>query len=339
VGTVCSAGVTHEELRPLLAGYAAGTLDEAGCEAVRRHLAGGCVACLRDVFDRPVGCPGPPRARRRPRRGPPPRRGLRVLAVGIGVALAALGVRAISDLRGTAARVSALETQRGALSVRVAALEHDAEAARRELEAARAEAAELARAVHATAEADAEQGRQLETAETRVAGLARMLGARQREIRRLRTEADARGTLAALLGAPGLEVLPLAAVAPFRDVRGHVLWHPTQDTVLLCASGLPLLPAGSSYQVRLAFDEDREQAGPSFRPTGAARSRSRSGSAEPPSAARRARPPRAGRRARARRRPFPLTSVYGAISRPERPLRKARVSVEQRFASSPAAAL
>src|SRR5205814_9270889 len=44
--------------------------------------------------------------------------------------------------------------------------------------------------------------------------------------------------------------------------------HPTQDTVLLYASGLPLLPAGSSYQVRLAFDEDREQAGPSFRPDG-----------------------------------------------------------------------
>ncbi len=95
-----------------------------------------------------------------------------------------------------------------------------------------------------------------------------MLGARQREVRRLRTEADARGTLAALLGAPGLEVLPLAAVAPFRDPRGHVLWHPTQDTVLLYASGLPLLPAGSSYQVRLAFDEGREQAGPSFRPDG-----------------------------------------------------------------------
>ena len=30
---------------------------------------------------------------------------------------------------------------------------------------------------------------------------------------------------------------------------------------------------------------------------------------------------------------------YGAISRPERPVRKARVSVEQRFAPSPAAAL
>ena len=267
MGTVCSAGVTHEELRPLLADYAAGTLDEAGCEAVRRHLAGGCVACLRDVFDRPVGLPRTPASPPAPAPRPAPRRrGLRVLAlaVGLGLALAA----PIAALRGTAARVSALETQRGALSARVAALEHDVEAARRELEAARAEAAELARAVHATAEADAEQRRQLEAAEARAAGLARMLGARQREVRRLRTEADAHGTLAALLGAPGLEVLPLAAVAPFRDPRGHVLWHPTQDTVLLYASGLPLLPASSSYQVRLAFDEGREQAGPSFRPDG-----------------------------------------------------------------------
>src|SRR5439155_1224322 len=149
--------VTHEELRPLLAGYAAGTLDEAGCEVVRRHLAGGCVACLRDVFDRPVGLPRTPASPAAPAPRPaPPRRRVPVLAVGVGV----------------------------------------------------------------------------------------------------------------VLGAPGLEVLQLAAVAPFRDVRGHVLWHPTQDTVLLYASGLPLLPAGSSYQVRLAFDEDREQAGPSFRPDG-----------------------------------------------------------------------
>src|SRR5206468_1244201 len=123
VGTVGSAGVTHGELRPLLAGYAAGTLDEAGSEAVRAHLADGCVACLRDVFDRPVGLPRTPASPAAPAPRPaPPRRGVRVLAVGIGVALAALGVRAIGDLRGTVARVSALETQRGALSARVAAL-------------------------------------------------------------------------------------------------------------------------------------------------------------------------------------------------------------------------
>src|SRR3989454_8061833 len=89
VGTVCSAGVTHEELRPLLADYAAGTLDEAGCEAVRRHLAGGCVACLRDVFDRPVGLPRTPASPPAPAPRPaPPRRGLRVLALAVGLGLA-----------------------------------------------------------------------------------------------------------------------------------------------------------------------------------------------------------------------------------------------------------
>jgi len=191
-----------------------------------------------------------------------------VLPVAIGLALAGLAVGVIGELRGTAARVSELETKRAALSERVAAFEHDGEATRRELEAARAEAAELAQAIHATSEVDAEQRRQLEAAEERAAGLARLLGARQREVRRLRTEADARGTLAALLGAPGLEVLPLAAVAPFREGRGHVLWQPTQNTVLVYASGLPPLRPGNTYQVRLAFDEGGEQAGPSFRPDG-----------------------------------------------------------------------
>jgi len=276
VGTVCSADVTHEELRPLLAGYAAGTLDEAGCEAVRVHLASGCVACLHDVFDRPVGLPrtppGPPAPAPRPASAARQPRGLGVLAVGLGLVLAALGVRTIGELRGrqagTAARVTELEMERGTLSARVAALEHDAAAARRELEAARAEALDLAQAVRATAEADAERRRQLEATEARAAWLARQLGARQREIDRLRMAADARGTLAELLGAPGLEVIRLAAVAPFRNVRGHLLWDPAHDTVLLYASGLPPLPAASTYQVRLGFDDGREQAGPSFRPDG-----------------------------------------------------------------------
>src|SRR5439155_533469 len=81
--------------------------------------------------------------------------------------------------------------------------------------ASRAEASDLAQAVRATAEADAERRRQLEATEARAAWLARQLGARQREIDRLRMAADARGTLAELLGAPGLEVIRLAAVAPF----------------------------------------------------------------------------------------------------------------------------
>src|SRR5437773_1899630 len=154
VGTVCSADVTHEELRPLLAGYAAGTLDEAGCEAVRVHLASGCVACLHDVFDRPVGLPrtppGPPAPAPRPASAARQPRGLGVLAVGLGLVLAALGVRTIGELRGrqagTAARVAELEPERGTLSARVAALEHDAAAARPAPEAARAEALDLAQA-------------------------------------------------------------------------------------------------------------------------------------------------------------------------------------------------
>src|SRR6266516_898067 len=197
------------------------------------------------------GCPGPPRARRHPRRGPPPRP-----ASPGGSACSPSGWASCSPRSGCGR------------SARCAALEHDAAAARRELEAARAEALDLAQAVRATAEADAERRRQLEATEARAAWLARMLGARQREIDRLRTAADARGTLAELLGAPGLEVLRLAAVAPFRDVRGHLLWDPAHDTVLLYASGLPPLPAASTYQVRLGFDDGREQAGPSFRPDG-----------------------------------------------------------------------
>src|SRR5437867_1822378 len=187
VGRVVSRGVTHEELRPLLAGYAAGTLDEAGCEVVRAHLADGCVACLLDVFDRPVGLPRTPPA---PAASPPPepeaadgarpRRGLRQVAVGLGLVLAALGVWAIGELRG---REAAYRDQ--ATSVAAAAADLEA---------------------------------------------------------------------------------PLAAVAPFRDVRGHVLWQPAHETALLYASGLPRLPAGSTYRVRLGLDDGREQAGPSFGP-------------------------------------------------------------------------
>jgi len=277
VGRVVSRGVTHEELRPLLAGYAAGTLDEAGCEVVRAHLADGCVACLRDVFDRPVGLPRTPPA---PAASPPPepvaadgarpRRGLRRVAVGLGLMLAALGVWAIGELRGREAAYRDQARSVGAraadLEARVAALERDLEARRRELGEARAEASRQAQAVRDAAEVNAEQRRQLEVTDARADVLTRALRARQRQINRLRAAADARGTLAELLGAPGLEVLPLAAVAPFRDVRGHVLWQPAHETALLYASGLPRLPAGSTYRVRLGLDDGREQAGPSFGP-------------------------------------------------------------------------
>jgi hypothetical protein len=52
--------VTHDEVRRLLPGYAAGTIDDAAADAVRRHIAEGCLECLHEVFARPVGTPAPP---------------------------------------------------------------------------------------------------------------------------------------------------------------------------------------------------------------------------------------------------------------------------------------
>jgi hypothetical protein len=51
--------VTHDAVRELLAGYAAGVLSDAHSNVVRAHLAGGCLECLQDVFSRPVGLPLP----------------------------------------------------------------------------------------------------------------------------------------------------------------------------------------------------------------------------------------------------------------------------------------
>ena len=41
-----------------------------------------------------------------------------------------------------------------------------------------------------------------------------------------------------LLAAPGLQLMPLAAVPPYHDARGHVLWDPERDTLLVFAFGL-----------------------------------------------------------------------------------------------------
>src|SRR5436190_3906960 len=86
---LCSDGVTHEELRALLAPYAAGALDDETSQAVRAHLAGGCLACLDELFGHPVGLP---RAvvPETPTPTPPPapsRTGLSVAIFGLSMAL------------------------------------------------------------------------------------------------------------------------------------------------------------------------------------------------------------------------------------------------------------
>src|SRR5689334_6637587 len=54
---VCCGVVTHDEVRPRLAAYAAGALDAVAAEEIRAHLASGCESCLHELFGRPVGLP------------------------------------------------------------------------------------------------------------------------------------------------------------------------------------------------------------------------------------------------------------------------------------------
>src|SRR5689334_13965647 len=176
--------VTHEELHALLPEYAAGTLDVEASQAVRAHLAGGCLECLNDVFVRPVGLPrsaGPPPAPA-PRAAPPePRarrgRALEAAVVVLAVAVAAGVAWTIAELRGreaayraqaTAAASQLAETDavRRDLAARVPALERDAESAR-------AEAARQAAAIRETAEASARVQNELDAAHERIETLLR----------------------------------------------------------------------------------------------------------------------------------------------------------------------
>src|SRR5439155_21526367 len=149
--TVCSGGVTHDQLRAVLPPYAAGELDEGPAEVVRAHLATGCPDCLGALFRLPVGRP---RSRweaglRRERRLAP------ATAVVLALALAALVGWTIRDLRQR-------EAERRAESVRAAARLIEVEIARAEavarsdafgrtLEAVRGEVAEARAAARGAA--------------------------------------------------------------------------------------------------------------------------------------------------------------------------------------------
>jgi hypothetical protein len=274
--------VTHEELHALLPAYAEGTLDGTTSEAVRAHLACGCLECLQEVFGRPVGLPRvapPPASRPEPHPLPvltaavpivaPRRRGLEVAVVVLALALAAVAAWTIAELRG---REATYRAQAAATAAQLA----EAEAARRELvtrghglerdlAGAEAEAARQAEAVRETAEASARLQTELDAARERIATLTRGLRRRDSEIDRLLQSFDDERALRGLLATPGMEVLPLKPVAPFRDVRGQALWHPGRDTVLVYAFGLPPLATRSTYRVRVALDDGQEVPGPAFR--------------------------------------------------------------------------
>jgi hypothetical protein len=271
--------VTHDELRSLLAPYAAGTLPPADAEALRGHLATGCTACLDALFRLPVGLPRvaadevPPPAV--PIVAAPPARprgGGWLLAIVLLTALAAnliWMVRERAELRRTQAevddvgmRLDAAQHERDAFSDRL-------ESRGRELADARASARDSAARYEeerrVADETRSNLDRDLAAAQARVDLLTRGVQRRDREIERLASGTDDGAAVRELLVTPGLQLLRLEAVRPFREGRGHALWHPARDVVVVYAFGLPGLPSGEGYRIRVSADGADAQAR-SFQP-------------------------------------------------------------------------
>ena len=260
--TVCSSGVTHDELRAVLPPYAAGELAEEPAEVVRAHLATGCPDCLSALFRLPVGRPRNhwEAGLRRERWLAP------ATAAVLALALAALVAWTIRDLRRreaerhaenvrTSARLIEVETARAAAVARSDALG-------RTLEGLRAEVAEARAAAGGVAEERARLEAELAAAGARSESLLRSIRRRDAEIDRLLGGAPER-TLADLAAMPGFGVARLEPRTSGR-ARGHLLWHPARAAALLYAFGLP--PAGRSYRVELELDDGRVQPGPTFTP-------------------------------------------------------------------------
>ncbi|HZP42535.1 MAG TPA: zf-HC2 domain-containing protein [Candidatus Binatia bacterium] len=133
--------MTHEELRRLLPAYAAGELDLADAALVQAHLSAGCLACLAEIFDRPIGAAA--RGRALPPAFPapepaPPRHETAMIGAATVAILACLAVWAAHgrevararELSRATERLSALEAERAHLAERLAAATREITVAR-----------------------------------------------------------------------------------------------------------------------------------------------------------------------------------------------------------------
>jgi len=141
-----------------LPGYAAGTIDDAAADAVRRHIAEGCLECLHEVFARPIGTPSPPVAAAPPVAPTPMplpprvRRPWATIAVGVVVGAAVAAVVAGSTRRHEPAPVGIDEliAARGRLQEKLGALDRAASGSEtRDLDATRAAALDVERELDA----------------------------------------------------------------------------------------------------------------------------------------------------------------------------------------------
>jgi hypothetical protein len=255
--------VTHDDLHALLERYAAGDLDEAQAIVVRDHLAGGCTECLTAVFAHNGPAPPGPRTGATPPLPAPGRRPSRRLAIALGflAMLFAASTGWMINLLATreaerraqaeqlAARIVELGDARAELKRTREELETRVAAATAARDAAEAETRRQADAAQASADAAAEMARGLESAEARVAELAEGVRSREREIARLLAGAEARA-LGDLAATPGVQVLRLVPSPVAQGARGHVLWHPARERIVLYVFDLP----DGRYRVRLRLD-------------------------------------------------------------------------------------
>jgi hypothetical protein len=202
----------------------------------------------------------------------------RRVARALGLALVAVLVFILTSLAAwTIAELRTRETIARAETARLASNLRDVEGTRTELaarlvtveaerDAARLDAGRQLDASREAAETNAQLNQELAVLQARIDTLLRDLQRREQEIDRLLIGAEERSDLRELLATPGVEILHLDPRPPFRDVVGHVLFHPTRTAIVLYVFDLPAAPVGSSYRIRLGLDDADMENGPMFRP-------------------------------------------------------------------------
>jgi hypothetical protein len=166
---------------------------------------------------------------------------------------------AVAELAARAAEAEArrvqIEAERAEIEAQRAQIAARLEAAERELAAVRAASAKQSEEVAAATAARLEQLEQdLAAARARIEMLARGIQRRDADIEHLEAAVQESRTLHELLATPGAQLLRLEPSPPFRAPRGHVLWNPARPVLMLYAFGLPRLPEGVSYRLRLVTE-------------------------------------------------------------------------------------
>jgi hypothetical protein len=244
-GVAVEEVVGHDEIVASLAAYAEGTLEPARTRAVQLHLAGGCPSCVGALFAAPVGLA-------RPATEEGARAG-RSSAWAIAGGLAFLVAVAVGS--GAVVRERELRTRSVAETLaRVREATEIAADLRDRLLVAKT-TLRLQRRV-----ADAEQevlARGADEAEQEAATLREQLRAGQRRLANLEAELAGGWLANDAIAGEGLELRALRPAAPFRSVRGHVLWRPADGQMVVYVFGLPAVPPDVAYEARVIIGPGR----------------------------------------------------------------------------------